>query len=127
MKLFKDYIEEIENFYRDNGVEIDPIPSVKLDKTEQDEFDPFIKTAHYNPENSTITLFINNRHLKDILRSFCHELIHHNQKLRYGDLEFMKINKSGKLNENDQLNQLESEAYQKGNLMFRNWTEKYTH
>ena len=39
----------------------------------------------------------------------------------------MKINKSGKLNENDQLNQLESEAYQKGNLMFRNWTEKYTH
>ena len=34
MKLFKDYIEEIENFYRDNGIEIDPIPSVKLDKTE---------------------------------------------------------------------------------------------
>lgn len=43
--------------------------------------DPFISTGNYNPETNIITLYVKNRHLKDILRTFCHELIHHNQNI----------------------------------------------
>jgi hypothetical protein len=75
--VFKDYINEIEDFYRQNGILIDPVPHIKIDKTEVDLFDPFIKTGYYEPQSKTIVLNINNRQLKDILRSFCHELIHH--------------------------------------------------
>ena len=39
----------------------------------------FGKTAYYNPSNTSIVLYITNRHPKDICRSFCHELIHHYQ------------------------------------------------
>ena len=43
------------------------------------------KTAHYDPQEKAITLFTHNRHPKDILRSYAHELVHHTQNLR-GDL-----------------------------------------
>ena len=38
---------------------------------------------------------------------------------------FENIDLSGKLNENKELENLEAEAYQLGNLMFRKWTETY--
>ena len=121
--VFKDYINEIEDFYRQNGILIDPVPHIKIDKTEVDLFDPFIKTGYYEPQSKTIVLNINNRQLKDILRSFCHELIHHYQNI--GENKFDNIDLSGKLHENKELENLEAEAYQLGNLMFRKWTETY--
>jgi len=125
MKTFWDYVLEIEDFYRNSGVMIDPVPDVRLDKTESYRFDPFIPTANYNPNTNVISLYIGGRHLKDILRSFCHELIHHNQFLtdRNG---FMRAAKVGTLNENEQLVELEGDAYRRGNLMFRKWTETHT-
>ena len=45
----------------------------------------FGRTAFYTPSTQTIVLFITNRHPKDILRSYCHEMIHHIQNER-GDL-----------------------------------------
>lgn len=121
--IFKDYINEIEDFYRTNGIQIDPIPRIKLDRTEVDLYDPFIKTGHYTPQTKTIVLNIHNRQLKDILRSFCHELVHHHQNI-VGH-KFDGVDVSGNLNENEILEDLESEAYQIGNIMFRKWTETH--
>ena len=62
--------------------------------------------------------------MKDILRSFCHELIHHNQNIT--DPEgFKLVNKGGKLSENDELTMIETDAYSRGNIMFRKWTETF--
>lgn len=87
--------------------------------------DPLISTGNYSAQENTITLFVNNRQLKDILRSFCHELIHHNQRLSYGDERFMAINVHGNLVDNSDLEELEADAYLRGNIMFRKWTEQY--
>lgn len=119
---FNDYINDIYDFFRNSGVQIDPIPSIKIDTTKVGLLDPFIRTGNYNTQTNVITLFVNNRHLKDILRSFCHELIHHNQNITNPE-QFSKINKTGNLSDNSELEALESDAYTRGNILFRKWTE----
>ena len=37
------------------------------------------KTAHYEPEQMKITIYVDGRHPKDMLRSIAHELVHHLQ------------------------------------------------
>jgi len=86
-------------------------------------------TAHYDPQNKAITIFITGRHPKDILRSFAHELVHHTQNLR-GDLS---PDKCGQMTdkyaqENPHMRKMEEEAYLIGNMCFRDWedNEKFT-
>ena len=43
------------------------------------------RTAHYDPAQMSVTLYVSGRHPKDIMRSFAHELVHHCQNER-GDL-----------------------------------------
>ena len=57
--------------------------------------------------------------MKDILRSYCHELFHHAQKVSGKGFG----NTSGNLSENPELEKLEGEAYLNGNILFRKWTE----
>lgn len=105
-------------------MQIDPLPEVKCDFTEAELLDPFIRTGNYNSETRTITIFVKNRQLKDILRSFCHELVHHSQNV--SDPEgFAAVDKGGKLVENDQLTMIETDAYTRGNILFRKWTETF--
>ena len=44
--------------------------------------DPLGKTGFYDPGAESITLYITDRHPKDILRSLSHELMHHTQNCR---------------------------------------------
>ena len=76
------------------------------------------KTAHYDPNNKSITLYTLNRHPKDILRSYAHEMIHHKQ-----NLEGRLTNIQGQnVNEDDYLKEIELEAYRDGNgKFFREW------
>ena len=92
MKL-KDYIKQIEQFYRDNNVQIDPAPHISINDDVCSRFDPFIPTGNYDPSTNTITLFVYNRHVKDILRTFCHELYHRSQHLNH-TVDFDKLDKS---------------------------------
>lgn len=39
------------------------------------------KTGFYDPEKLEITIFTTQRHIKDQLRTFAHELFHHKQNL----------------------------------------------
>tara|TARA_A200000159_G_scaffold159589_1_gene178426 strand:- start:3277 stop:4455 length:1179 start_codon:yes stop_codon:yes gene_type:complete len=82
------------------------------------------KTAFYNPDEKSVTLFVTGRHPKDILRSFTHELVHHSQNLR-GDLSLDKVGSMGKnyAQDNDHMRNMEKEAYLQGNMCFRDWED----
>ena len=84
------------------------------------------KTAFYDPQEKSVTLFIHNRHPKDILRSFAHELVHHTQNLR-GDLSPEKMTSQGPgyAQECPHMRKMEKEAYLKGNMCFRDWEDEY--
>lgn len=75
-KILKDYIDSIFEFYARNGIEFGNRPKIELDNEKVSRFDPFIPTGHYSYVTDTITLRIDQRQAKDILRTLCHELIH---------------------------------------------------
>ncbi len=86
--------------------------------------DPLGKTAQYDPDTSSITLFTANRHPKDILRSFSHELVHHAQNCR-GEFDESLMGEMGEgyAQDNEHLRDMEREAYEEGNLCFRDWED----
>jgi hypothetical protein len=77
------------------------------------------KTGQYDPENFTIVLYTADRHPKDILRSFAHELTHHAQACR-GDLDDF-VGEQGYAQEGKGA-ELEEEAY-KGSKLVRDWED----
>ena len=42
----------------------------------------FVTFAYYNPETKEVAVYIKDRALPDLLRSYCHELQHHRDNLR---------------------------------------------
>lgn len=115
---FKKYFKPIADFMRSEGLNVYPYPKVKLNWDEQDGL--FIKTGYYEPESKTIVIFCADRHPKDILRTYAHEMIHHSQNLDGKDLNFSSVDD---VKDNERLEKIEGEAYLKGNLYFRKWTE----
>ena len=81
------------------------------------------KTAFYDPNKSSITIFTTNRLLKDILRSLGHELIHHKQhcKDEFHDVQTFE----GYAQKDKKLRRKEKEAYLFGNMLFRDWEDNY--
>jgi hypothetical protein len=59
------------------------------------------------------------RHPKDILRSYAHELVHHHQNLN----NTLNHSQTTNTNEDDDLDRIEREAYETGNILFRNWED----
>lgn len=85
--------------------------------------DPLGKTAYYNPQEKSVTLFVLNRHPKDILRSFAHELTHHAQHCR-GDFENQEVStEEGYAQTNPLLRKAEEEAYMLGGMLPRDFTD----
>lgn len=119
------WIEEIVKFLR-TKMDIDPLPKIRLDQTPNPEDELFIKTGYYEPVNNELVLFIDNRHIKDILRTFCHEMVHRNQNLVDPE-EFQNSTSSLPIEQDKNLKHIESEAFLYGNLLFREFTEQYTH
>lgn len=115
----KDYLKRLTNFLAKKKYTKKPFPKFVLRNDNNEGV--FVPTGYYDPDKKEIHLFIRNRHPKDILRSAAHELIHHNQnmegRLNTGSYEGDKI-----IND-DKLLKLEEEAYLKGNIGFRQWTE----
>ena len=115
---FKDAFKPIADFMKSEGLNVYPFPDIELKWDEQDGL--FIKTGYYLPNEKKVVLFCKDRHPKDILRSYAHEMIHHMQNLNGDDLNFTS---EDDVKDNDKLEKLESEAYLKGNIYFRKWTE----
>ena len=63
-----------------NKLNLQTIPKIVLKKDIDNSENILGKTAYYNPSDKSITLYILNRHPKDILRSFAHECVHLYQK-----------------------------------------------
>jgi hypothetical protein len=105
------------------GMNIRPLPKVKFVEDDIENARNFFgKTAYYDPNNRIIVLYTKDRHPKDIMRSFAHEMIHHMQNCdnRLGNIQTQDTNEDGDLPE------IEREAYEKGNMTFRNWTDTLT-
>ena len=117
---YEPYIKSLMVFFN-KKYNIKPYPTIKLSNLNQGENELLIKTGYYDPSQNMIKLFIHNRHIKDVLRSLSHELVHHYQNLenRLGADDY-----SGQeIIHDDKLMKLEEEAYLKGNIVFRSWTE----
>jgi len=116
-------IKSLTEFMLDKGMNIRPLPKVKfVNNDEANAQDFFGKTAYYNPNNRVIVLYTMNRHPKDVMRSYAHEMIHHMQNCdnRLNNITTQNTNEEGDLPE------VEREAYEKGNMMFRGWTDTIT-
>jgi len=113
------YIASILEYMIDQKMKVLPLPEVKTVRDEANAADFFGKTAHYDPNKQEVVLYVEGRHPKDIVRSFVHEMIHHMQNLegRLGNIG------TSNTNEDDDLLEIEKEAYLKGNITFRNWED----
>lgn len=120
---FRPYVASLTQHMANNGLKLDPLPQIQLihDDYENGE-DIFGKTAYYAPQTNIVVLFTYGRHPKDILRSYAHELVHVHQNM---EDRLQTINTTD-VNEDDYLEQLEREAYETGNIMFRSWTDSLT-
>jgi hypothetical protein len=112
-------IASLLEFMISNGYNVQPIPEIKIIRDVEESKSFFGKTAYYDPSNMEIVLYIEGRHKKDVVRSFSHEMIHHMQNLegRLGEVSTTNTN------EDENLEELEKEAYLKGNMIFRSWED----
>ena len=81
------------------------------------------KTAEYDPTNMTVSVYVDGRHPKDILRSIAHELVHHHQNER-GELSGGHSG-PGYAQKDPHMRDMEAKAYLHGNLdVFRDWEDR---
>ena len=116
-------IKSLTEYMLDKGMNIRPLPKVKFVNDDAENAKNFFgKTAYYDPNNRIIVLYTMGRHPKDVMRSYAHEMVHHMQNCdgRLGGITTQNTNEEGDLPE------IEREAYEKGNMTFRNWTDTLT-
>jgi len=117
---FKDALISLVQYMIEQDMNILPLPSLKIIDNDVENANNILgKTAHYDPNNCSITLYTLNRHPKDILRSFSHEMIH---RIQDNEGRLNNINTTD-TNEEGDLPELEKEAYLKGNMCLRNWED----
>ena len=97
-------------------------PTLYLVSDGENASKPLGKTAYYDPQGMAVTIYTDNRHTKDILRSLAHELVHHTQN-ENGMLNDSGYHGEGYAQKNKDLRQSEKEAYLKGNMCFRDWED----
>jgi len=117
---YKQQIKDLTKHMIKKGMNILPLPKVIFKHSDTENASQFLgKTAYYSPSDMTVVLYTEGRHPKDIVRSFAHEMIHHIQNL---EDRLENISTTNTM-EDDNLNDIEREAYTKGNMVFRNWTD----
>jgi hypothetical protein len=82
------------------------------------------RTGGYLNQENKIHIFITGRHIKDIMRSLAHELVHHKQNIR-GEFKKSEPTTDGYAQKNPHLRKMEREAFLKGNMLFRDWEDNY--
>ena len=121
-----EYKQKFGELYKDakDKFNIQNAHNLILKQDEENAEKVFGRTAYYDPEEFTIVVFITNRHPKDILRSFCHELIHHVQNER-GDLKMGDASSPTYAQDDDHMREMEKEAYLEGNLLLRDHEDQF--
>ena len=121
-----DFKGALKELYKDakEKYDIQKAPKLILRQDEDNAKKLFVRTAYYAPDTQTIVLFITGRHNKDILRSYCHEMIHHIQNER-GDLKLGDASSPTYAQDDDHMRKMEMEAYLKGNLLLRDFEDNF--
>lgn len=112
-------LTSLVEYMLDKGMNITPLPEIKLKKDLAESLNFFGRTAYYDPTNLEVVLYTQGRHPKDVVRSFAHEMIHHIQNLEKR-LEGITTTNTA---EDSNLQELEKEAYLEGNIIFREWED----
>lgn len=114
------FMGSILEYMLDQKMNITPLPEIKIKRDLKEAANFFGRTAYYNPQLKEVVVYTEGRHPKDVMRSFVHEMIHHIQNLegRLGNIGTTNTN------EDDELVEIEKEAYMLGNITFRNWEDK---
>jgi hypothetical protein len=117
-------IKELYEF-ASHQLDIDDKPALYLVQDEKNADDLFGKTGYYDPKERSIHLFVTNRHPKDVLRSFAHELVHHEQNLRgkTSQVDMSKTKQVDYASHDPALREMERDAFERGNMVFRDWTD----
>lgn len=120
----KKYLKEFYN-YAKKELNLDKPPRLLLKRDQENADYMFGKTGYYSPESYEICLYVTDRHAKDIIRSFAHELVHHMQNLqgKNDDIDLADTSDPAYASKNPQLRELEREAFERGNMIFRDWCD----
>jgi hypothetical protein len=97
-------------------------PRLFLKNDSSNAGDPLGKTAYYDPNKKSVTIYVTGRHPKDVMRSLSHELVHHKQNCR-GDFDSVGEMGEGYAQNDEHLREMEREAYETGNMCFRDWED----
>ena len=113
-------ILSLTQYMASNGLNLKPYPKVKfIDNDGENASNLLGRTAYYDPNQQLVALYTMGRHPKDILRSYAHELVHHHQNLN----NTLDHSQTTNTNKDDALDRIEREAYENGNILFRNWED----
>ncbi len=97
-------------------------PRIFLKNDSKNANNPLGKTAYYDPSEKSVTLYVTNRHPKDVMRSLSHELVHHTQNCN-GEFDKPHSMGDGYAQNDAHLREMERQAYEIGNLCFRDWED----
>ena len=97
-------------------------PRLFLRTDEKNAQNPLGKTAYYDPQERSVTLYVSGRHPKDILRSLGHELVHHKQNCE-GKFENAGDMGEGYAQNNPHLRAMEFEANSLGSMCLRDFED----
>ena len=100
--------------YAHSQLKFDKPVVIVLRSDEENAKNPMGITGYYEPDDYKISVYTDNRHPKDILRSISHELVHHKQNCE-GKLKNIKYNGEGYAQTDKVGRECESEAYLLGN------------
>ena len=113
------YIAGILEHMVRKGMKVLPLPEIKTREDQENAANVFGRTAYYDPTKKEVVLYVTGRHPKDVLRSFCHEMIHHMQNLEGRLPAFTTANTQ----EDSALNEIEKEAHYLGSMTMREWED----
>jgi hypothetical protein len=121
-----DITKMLESFYpfAQERMGFDREPSIVFESDLENAKKTLGKTAHYEPASGTITVYVDSRHPKDIMRSFSHELVHHAQNCD-GQFDAPMEMGEGYAQNDEHLRKMEEDAYLRGNMAFRDWEDGY--
>ena len=120
---YKKYFDSLLNHLK-KELKIDKPVDIILEEDKKNGDKVLGRTGGYINQEIKIHIFCSGRHIKDIMRSLSHEMVHHKQNLR-GEFKEHEPTKHGYAQTNKHLRKMEEEAYLKGNILFRDWEDNY--
>ena len=125
-KLYKKHQKYFDSLLDYLKKELKLTKSVKINflTDEKNSKEVLGRTGSYINHKEEIVIYTSGRHIKDIMRSLSHELVHHRQNIR-GEFKNHEPTKNGYAQSNEHLRKMEKEAYLKGNMFFRDWEDNY--